>query len=454
VGVTTTGIYCRAGCRSPRDEHRVTFPSAAAAEAAGYRACLRCRPYRTSTVDVDGVPEVVCRSVRLILDGVLDDGKVARLASTVGVSGRHLRRLFEEHLGVSPIQLAVSIRAHFARRLLDDTDMSLTEIAYSTGFGSVRQFNRVMLDVFRMTPQELRRRRRRTDRLVADGGLLLRLPTLHEVDIPGAFRLLTRAAAPGVESVTDAGYRRIALVEGDVAVIELLSHVATTHVLVKLHLPSSRDLLHVVHKVRHVLGLDMNPIPAIRHLQADPLMRRIARNHPNLRPVAEWNSYEAAVKAIVGVPVDPDATSRLGQLVQYAGAQVSGLAEMGLTHAFPAPGDLAHIDRRGIALPSRMIDALVCLSESVVEGSLKIGVDEPLDVQVGSLLSVEGVDHATAERFALMTGSCEMLPAQRGIVCLLEQATRESFSPRDFHALCEQWYPFGSFAFAHLAALG
>jgi methylphosphotriester-DNA--protein-cysteine methyltransferase len=151
--VVTTGIYCRPGCSArPRVENVRTFPLAAAAEAAGYRACLRCRPYRRPQSIGWTAPELVCRAVRLILDGALDRGSEAALGARLGMSPRHLRRLFTAHLGVTPDGLARSARVHFARRLLDDTDLTMTEIAFAAGFGSLRQFNRACREVFRESP--------------------------------------------------------------------------------------------------------------------------------------------------------------------------------------------------------------------------------------------------------------------------------------------------------------
>ena len=173
--VRTTGIYCRPGCGArPRAENVVTFELAAAAEAAGYRACLKCRPYRTAGAVTASAPELVCRAVQQIIAGALDEDTEIRARPSLGVSARHLRRLFNEHLGVTPSQLACSRRAHFARRLLDDSDLTITQVALASGFGSVRQFNRAMRDIFRASPRDLRERRRRHDRLVADGGLTLR----------------------------------------------------------------------------------------------------------------------------------------------------------------------------------------------------------------------------------------------------------------------------------------
>lgn len=151
--VATTGIYCLPGCGGrPLPRNVRPYALAAAAEAAGYRACLRCRPYRSDPPFPSDAPELVCRAVQLVVDGVLDQHTEDVLGERLGISTRHLRRLFESHLGVTPDQLARSRRAHFARRLLDDTDLTFAEIAFASGFGSIRQFNRVCLDVFRASP--------------------------------------------------------------------------------------------------------------------------------------------------------------------------------------------------------------------------------------------------------------------------------------------------------------
>src|SRR5258706_15921424 len=171
TGVVTTGIYCRPGCSgNPLARNTRPYTSAAAAEAAGFRACLRCRPDQEPVPGWVEAPELVCRAMRAIADGALDNANEDALAARLGVSARHLRRLFDVHIGPTPAEVARSRRAHFARRLLDDTDLPLAQVGTAAGVNSVRQFNRVMKDVFRFTPQELRARRRAPDRLVTARG--------------------------------------------------------------------------------------------------------------------------------------------------------------------------------------------------------------------------------------------------------------------------------------------
>src|SRR5262245_40555411 len=220
--VVTTGIYCRPGCGArPLAENVRTFELAASAEAAGFRACLRCRPYRVASPIASGAPELVCRAVQLIIDGVLDTGTEASLGARLAVSPRHLRRIFNDHLGVTPDQLARSRRAHFARRLLDDTNLTVADVAFGSGFTSIRQFNRQMREVFRASPGELRDRRRRADRLAADGGLTMRLPFEPPFDWGAVAAFFADRAVPGVESVSDRVYRRTITLDGAPGVLEV-----------------------------------------------------------------------------------------------------------------------------------------------------------------------------------------------------------------------------------------
>ena len=235
--MVTTGIYCRPGCSArPSPANVRHFDLAAAAEAAGYRACLRCRPYRTAG-PVEGIAsEVVCRGIRLVVAGGVGSGSEAVVAGHLGLSARHLRRLFQEQVGVTPGQLARSSRAHFARRLLDDTDLSITEIAFASGFGSLRQFNRTLHEIFRATPRDLRGRRRSADRLVADGGLPLRLNFTGPLEWEAMLGYLAARAIKGVEHVSGGVYRRTILVEGDPGAIEVAEG-GTDHLVVTAHLP-------------------------------------------------------------------------------------------------------------------------------------------------------------------------------------------------------------------------
>jgi AraC family transcriptional regulator of adaptative response / DNA-3-methyladenine glycosylase II len=333
--VVTTGIYCRPGCAArPLPHNTRTFDLAAAAEAAGFRACKRCRPYRVPSPVGSNAPEIVCEAVQLIIDGVLDDGGTeAALAQRIGMSPRHLRRLFLRHLGASPDQLARSRRAHFARRLLDDTDLALLDVAFASGFGSLRQFNRTMQEVFRAAPGDLRARRRRTDRLAADGGLALRLPVQPDYDWASIQSFRTARALPAVENVSRDTYRRTITVAGAPGLVEV-SHGGQDFLLLNLHLPYWEGLIHVVERVGRLLAVDAD--------------------HEASAPSA-WDPFEAEVYAILS-----DQPELLTAFITQLGNQVSGLPN-GLTHTFPHPDAVTPDNLRPLGLPEPVIAALTKL---------------------------------------------------------------------------------------------
>ncbi|MFL6122467.1 AlkA N-terminal domain-containing protein [Actinophytocola sp.] len=334
--VRTTGIYCRPGCGAkPRAENVSTFEQPAAAEAAGYRACLRCRPYRVAGTVPDEAPEIVCRAVQLIIAGVLDDGNEVLLGRRLGVSARHLRRMFHEYLGVTPDQFARSRRAHFARRMLDDTDLAVADVAFASGFGSLRQFNRAMRDIFRASPKELRARRRRADRLVADGGLVLRLPFTAPYDWDAMAQLLARTAIPGVESVVDGRYRRTIMLDGEPGLLEI-GPGGADHLLVRAHLPYWEGVIHVVARAARLVGVDIDPVVGRAELAKDPVLGPLVERRPGVRVPGVWTPFEVAVAMTEG-------PAEAGALARRYGVPVPGL-DHGLTHVFPSAELLAETD--------------------------------------------------------------------------------------------------------------
>ncbi len=372
--VVTTGIYCRPGCggRPNRANVRV-FALAAAAEAAGFRACLRCRPYRTPpSVSFPAAPELVCRAVRLIVAGLLDEGTEHDLAGLLGVSARHLRRLFAEHLGLTPDQLARSTRLHFARRLLDDTDLSITDVAFAAGFGSLRQFNRDCREVFRATPGELRARRRIRDRLAADGGIALRMPFQPPLDWDGMLSYLGARAIAGVEHVSAGCYRRTVVVGGDPGLLEL-SLGGPDHLVLHAHLPHWSGLIHVVQRARAIFNLDADAETADSALAADALIGGLCRSRPGLRPPGTWDRFEAGIEAIAGERSSLSGTAaRLRRIADRHGTPVPGLRALGLSATFPSPAVLAGADLRGLGLGSSRIRAIHAFAQAVSEGAVNL----------------------------------------------------------------------------------
>ncbi len=448
--VVTTGIYCRPGCAArPRADHVRPFELAAAAEAAGYRACLRCRPYRAPDRLGTTGPELVCRAVQLILAGVLDDGTETQLAARIGVSARHLRRLFVAELGVTPDQLARSRRTHFARRLLDDTDLTVTEIAFAAGFGSVRQFNRACHEVFRAAPRELRARRRVADRLVADGGLVLRLPFRGPLDWDRLLAYLAVRAIPGVEDVSDGTYRRTIVVDGDPGVLEL-SPGTGDHLLLRAHLPHWEGLIHVVERARRIAGLDAAVEEPERALADDPIAGPLLRELPGLRPPGAWDGFEVGVRAILGQQVTVQgATTLAGRLVERFGTAVPGLAPLGLTHTFPAPATVAAADLDDLGVPGGRASAIRAFAQAVVDDAVRLDRSVGLEQLVTSLTAVPGVGPWTAHYIALRLGEPDAFPsADLGLRRAL--ATDAPPTPAALDRLAEPWRPWRASVAARL----
>ena len=341
-GVVTTGIYCRPGCGGrPHAENVRPYGLPAAAEAAGLRACFQCRPYRWPQSLTWTGPELVCRAVRMILDGALDGRTEAELGARLGVSARHLRRLFAQHLGVSPDGLARSGRAHFARRLLDDTDLSVLEISAAAGFGSVRQLSRACNEIFRASPRALRAKRRKADRLVADGGLPVRLAYRGPLDWAALADYLAARAIPGVEAVADGVYRRTIVVDGHPGVLEL-GPGGDDHLLLVLHLPRWDELIHLVARARRVANLDLDLGEPRERLADDPLVGPLVRARPGLRTAGTWDPFETGVRAIVGQQVPAQVGLRRSMRVPHVDLGVLP-GELAASHLDSSPG---HVPQR------------------------------------------------------------------------------------------------------------
>jgi len=321
--VRTTGIYCRAGCSGrPHPENTARLGSPAAAEAAGFRPCLLCRPDHLPVVPIrpDSDPVVAAALVR-IAGGALDRCDEAMLGREIGVSARHLRRLFVSTVGATPAQVARSRRAHFARLLLDDTDLPITEIAFASGFGSVRSMNEVVRAIFRCTPSELRRKRRREVVCAVDGGLHLRIRTPRAADVPRQLDELALGAIPGVDSVENGTYRRTTEVCGHPGVIEITAPDDRT-VEIIAHLPAVAGLIDEVARCRRLLGLD----------------------HTTPGPPGAWSDIEAEVRAVVHRARPSRATTILADLAETHGRAVSGAEQFELSRVFPSVVELRSVE--------------------------------------------------------------------------------------------------------------
>jgi AraC family transcriptional regulator of adaptative response / DNA-3-methyladenine glycosylase II len=449
TGVITTGIYCRRGCpATPLRRNTLPFGHPAAAEAAGFRPCLRCRPDRVPDEGWIAAPELVCRALHSIADGVLDDATEDDLAGQLGVSARHLRRLFAEHVGATPSEVARSRRAHFARRLLDDTDLPMTQIATAAGFNTVRQMNRVVQEIFQFTPTELRAKRRQPDRLVADGGLELRVPYRPPLAWAELLAFLAPRAIPGVEAVDlDAGiYRRVADVDGAPGVIEVWDVPREQALRLRAHLPSIDGLVHLVAGVRRLFDLDADPKVIDRHLARDDRLRPLVRARKGLRVPGALDPFELGVRAILGQQVSvPRATALSGAVVEQLGERVPGIAALGLTHEFPKPEVVAAGDLSKLGLTGARVNALRSFAAAMASGELTLDRATGLDQTVRALCALPGIGPWTAHYIAMRAcGERDAFPAS-------DLALKHELGD-DPAAVAEPWRPWRAYAAMHLWA--
>ncbi|MGH7894119.1 MAG: bifunctional transcriptional activator/DNA repair enzyme AdaA, partial [Candidatus Binatia bacterium] len=350
VGVRTTGVYCRPVCpaRTPKPQNIRFFACAAAAEEAGFRPCLRCRPETApGTPAWAGTSAIVARALRLIESGALDDGTADGLATRLGIGERQLRRLFVKHLGAAPVRVAKAHRVHFARRLLDETDLSVTKVALAAGFGSIRQFNDAIRETFQASPTELREKRRARP---ARGELTVRLPYRPPLPWDALLAFLAARATPGIERVENGAYRRTARIGDEPAAIEVRHDPAHAQIVLRVHATDHTRLIGVVERVRRVFDLGADPDRIADHLRRDRRLRPIVERLPGLRVPGAWDPFELAVRAVLGQQVTVRAATTLaGRLAERFGTPVD--LGPGLTRVFPLPATLVDAPLEKIGLP-------------------------------------------------------------------------------------------------------
>jgi AraC family transcriptional regulator of adaptative response / DNA-3-methyladenine glycosylase II len=393
----------------------------------------------------------VRRALQLVLEGALDTGTEERLGARIGVSARHLRRLFVTHLGVTPARLAGSRRAHFARRLLDDTDLTVTDVALAAGFGSVRQLNRAFLEIFRATPTGLRARRRAADRLAADGGLPIRLPVAGPLAFQEMLGFLRARAIPGVEVVTETSYRRTVAIEGDPGVIEI-SRLDPDTLLLRAHLPHWEGLIDVVRRARRIFNLDGDAVAANQMLSSDARLGPAVAARPGMRPPGTWDGFEIGVRAIVGQQVSVrGATTIIGRLVARYGTEVEGLGPLGLSRLFPAPTTLANAAMEGIGMPAARVAAIQHFAGAVAEHCVHLERRAPLEELVAEITRVPGIGPWTANYLALRLGEPDAFPASDlGLRRALTSPGAETMPPSEVELAAAAWRPFRAWAAVHL----
>ena len=435
VGVRTTGVYCRPICpsRTPLSRNVDFYAHPAAAEDAGLRPCRRCRPETApGSSDWSGNAAVVERALRLIDEGALDAGSVGALAGRLHLGDRHLRRLFAEHLGTSPDAVARSRRAHLAKRLLVETDLRVADVAFASGFGSIRQCNDVVRQTFHLTPTEIRAGRRSTPR---PGPLHLRLAVRQPFDGGALLDWFAARAVTGLEEVTDTTYRRRVRVGDSTGAVELRP--SGDAVVLAVDLPAGTGLGAIVGGARRLFDLGADPTAVDEHLGSDPLLAPLVARRPGIRVPGCWSGFEAGVRAIVGQQVSvAAATTVVGRIV----------AAHGTDSAFPAPEDLADAPLESLGLIGRRAETIRVLARGVATGDLVLDGTLDHDELVASLTALPGIGPWTASYVALRSGEPDAFPA--GDLHLLR--VLGAGSERAARTRADAWRPWRSYAAMHL----
>lgn len=456
-GVVTTGIYCRAECSARPDPTNVRpMRNAAEAMAAGYRPCLLCRPDRLPGLGFDQPVAEVAYALRLIADGYLDQATTEALAERIGYSTRQLVRLFKQHIGASPDFVARARRAHLARRLLDESALSVGEVAFAAGFSSARQMNRVMRELFGFSPTVLRAKRRRGDRLPAlDGGLRLRIPHGGSLPVPRLMGYLAARAIPGVEAVADGHYLRTINTCGYPGVIELGPSRSTGHLEAVMHLATFGSILDQVRRARALFGLGHEVAAAREHLLRDRRLAPLIGREPGLRMPGAWDRFETAVRILVGQQVSvAGATTVAGALAERYGAPVETPLPAGLTRLFPSPEALAAARPEAMAMPRARSETISRFADAVATGAVDLSGRASLDETVAELQALKGIGPWSAQLIAArVMGHPDAFPAsdlglRRAATRML--GARKIVTAQELERRSQRWRPFRAFAAIHL----
>jgi AraC family transcriptional regulator of adaptative response / DNA-3-methyladenine glycosylase II len=459
TAVTSTGIYCRPSCPAitPKRANVRFYPTAAAAQLAGFRACKRCRPDATP-----GSPEwnvradVVGRAMRLIADGVVDRDGVRGLAARLGYSERHLHRQLVAEVGAGPIALARAQRAQTARILIETTDLPFAHVAFGAGFASIRQFNDTVREVFASTPSELRRKVRPAPASAvsangAAGTISLRLPVRQPFDGDGLLAFLTPRAVPGIEESTGSTYRRTLDLANGTAIISLTP--CPDHVRCSLRLHDLRDLASAVQRARRLMDLDADPTAVAELLGDDELLAPLVAKSPGRRSPGHVDGAELALRAVLGQQVSvAGARTHAARLVLAAGTPLDE-PDGTLTYVFPRPEAVAELDPRLLAMPERRKATMRILATGLAAGTFTIDPGADRAALERQLIALPGIGAWTAAYIAMRgLGDPDVfLPTDLGVGRALERLG-EASDPVVAAARAEDWRPWRSYALHHLWA--
>ncbi|HUE57956.1 MAG TPA: AlkA N-terminal domain-containing protein [Acidimicrobiales bacterium] len=474
TAVITTGIYCRPSCpaMTPKRANVRFYPTAAAAQEAGFRACKRCRPDASpGSPEWLGRADVVARAVRLIGDGVVEREGISGLARRLGYSTRQLHRLVFAELGTGPLSLARARRVQHARMLLETTELPVTEVAFASGFGSIRHFNDSIRDVYALSPTEIRLRgaRHRRPRALAGQGIEVHLAYRPPIDLDDLLGFLGQRAVPGVENWDGRTYSRVLALphgEGFVSVSAgdgdpqppasyAKRRSRSGYVCCMVELQDTRDFTTAVARVRSQLDLDADPIAVSAILGRDATMEPLVEARPGLRVPGSVDGWETAFRAVIGQQVSVGGARTLAGRLSQSFGKAAQQPRDGLTHMFPTADAIAAADPAALPLPATRAHALVTLARAVAEGRIVIDPGADRDETEAALKALPGIGQWTASyvRMRALGDPDVFLAGDLGVQRGLQRASGGDdvgADGRSALAASEAWRPWRSYATVHL----
>lgn len=449
IAVKTTGIYCRPICPSRTSNSRnVTYyPTAAAAAEAGFRPCLRCRPEAApGTPAWMGTSAVVRKALRLIDEGILDTASVDDLASKLGLGSRHLRRLFLQHVGASPISFAQTRRLQFAKRLLDETNLPITQIALASGFCSLRRFNTAFLQTYGRAPRDLRKHFIEGNDV--EDEVILKLAFRPPYDWQQVRDFLLLHHIPGIEQIDEQSYSRTLRRENGFAIVSVRAMLNEDAFELRVSGAAPTGLFHISSAARRVFDTSADPALTMFALRTDPLLGPWVERRPGLRIPGAWDAFECAVGAILREEGQDEAQTLMAQVVDRFGEKISKPGSA-LTSLFPMPKAIADGNFAGLGLSRSSVNTLRKLAKAVVDGDVDFSASSECVIE--SLTKIPRIERSMAEYIGLRAlGEPDAFPSNDPVLRRLASNTDRPLSAQQLDARSEAWRPWRGYAALHM----
>jgi AraC family transcriptional regulator, regulatory protein of adaptative response / DNA-3-methyladenine glycosylase II len=464
TAVLTTKIYCRPICpaRIPYLENCLFLASAAAAHQAGFRPCLRCRPEIAPNLRgrLDSGSTIFDRALNAISTGAVDEAGIGELATQLGVSDRHLRRLFTEQLGASPVSVAQTRRILFAKQLIDETNLSMTDVAMAAGFASIRRFNDAMQKTYQKPPRDLRKLKATTTESIQNPHITLKLPFSPPYDWETLIAVLAGRAMPGIEVVTSASYRRTISIGKTHGAIEVRPVPHQNYLIVQIQFPEVAALTQIVDRIRRIFDLSANTTVISAHLATDPYLADIVAAKPGLRIAGAWDGFELAIRAILGQQISVAAATTLAsRLVAAYGeplvAEKIANVTSDLRFVFPRPERLIGVDLTKLGITKARAHAIESLAAAVVANPQLLQGFQTLDDAVFQLCKLPGIGEWTAHYIAMRSlREPDAFPA--GDLALLRSISKHDplMTKAKLAQRAETWRPWRAYAAMYLWSAG